>query len=270
MSTLFSSTAFIRAATTARAVGQEGAAFAEHVLRYPSGIRGERWPLSTPGCAHGAPDGTGAHSPVLLLHGLLDNQAVFTRMRRTLESGGAEHVHALNYNPLTVDVRSAAELLGRHVLHAREVYGGEQVAVVGHSLGGLIARYYVQLLGGDEHVHTVVTLGTPHEGTVTAHLLRPLPVAAELTPGSGVIEELRAPAPHCRTRFLAFRGDHDVLVLPPGRGELRHPDLWAENILVTGAGHVTLPVHPAVIARIGAALAAPAQRTEAGTDRLSA
>jgi pimeloyl-ACP methyl ester carboxylesterase len=269
-STAFTSTAFTRAATTVRAVSQEAAALAEHILRYPTGFPGERWPLSAPDCAHGAGSGQDPHRPVLLLHGLLDNQAVFTRMRRALVSGGAEHVHALNYNPLTVDVRSAAELLGRHVLHAREVYGGEQVAVVGHSLGGLIARYYVQLLGGDEHVHTVVTMGTPHEGTVTAHLLRPLPVAGELTPGSRVFEELRAPTPRCRTRFLAFRGDHDVLILPPGRGELRHPDLWAENILVTGAGHVTLPVHPAVIARIGTALAHPGQGTGASADRLSA
>jgi hypothetical protein len=258
------STMFSRAATTVRAVSQETAALAEHVLRYPSGIPGDRWPLPAATC------GADVHRPVLLLHGLLDNQAVFTRMRRALEADGLEHVHGLNYNPLTVDVRSAAELLGRHVQHAREVYGGERVAVVGHSLGGLIARYYVQLLGGDEHVHTVVTIATPHQGTYAAHVLRPLPVGTELLPGSSVLEELRAPAPHCRARFIAFRGDHDALILPNGRGALLHPDLWAENVLVTGAGHVTLPVHRDVIARIGAVLANPSRRTHADLDRLSA
>ncbi|MFC1409052.1 alpha/beta fold hydrolase [Streptacidiphilus sp. N1-12] len=258
------SSLFRRAATTVRAVTQETAALAEHLLRYPSGIPGESWPLPPPDCAHDT------HRPVLLLHGLFDNQAVFTRMRRSLHAHGREHVHALNYNLLTVDVRSAAELLGRHVLHTREVYGGEQVAVVGHSLGGLIARYYVQLLGGDELVHTVVTLGTPHGGTLGAHLLHPLPIATQLAPGSSVIEELRAPAPHCRTRFLAFRGDHDALILPPGLGELRHPDLWAENVLVTGTGHVALPVHPRVLAEVEAATAQPPTRTAAGADRLSA
>ncbi len=265
------STLFGRAATTARVVSQETAALAEHLLRYPTGIPGEPWPLPAPHCAHdGAGSGQNGHRPVLLLHGLFDNQAVFTRMRRALAADGAHHVHALNYNPFTVDVRNAAELLGRHVLHTREVYGGEQVAVVGHSLGGLIARYYVQLLGGDEHVHTVVTLGAPHEGTLAAHLLHPLPVATQLAPGSGVLEELRAPAPGCRTRFLVFRGDHDALVLPPGRGELRHPDLWAENVLVSATGHVTLPVHREVIARIGEALAHPSARTDAVPARLSA
>ena len=256
-----------RAATTARALTQETAALAEHLLRYPTGVPGERWPLPAPRCG---PDVHDTHRPVLLLHGLFDNQAVFTRMRRALAADGAHHVHALNYNPLTVDVRSAAELLGRHVQHTREVYGGEQVAVVGHSLGGLIARYYVQLLGGDASVHTVVTLGTPHQGTLAAHLLRPLPVGAELLPGSSVLEELRAPAAHCRAHFLAFRGDHDALILPTDHGALRHPDLWTENVLVTGTGHVTLPVHRDVIARIGAVLADPSHGVGLGTDRLSA
>ncbi|MFC1417086.1 esterase/lipase family protein [Streptacidiphilus cavernicola] len=257
-------TLFRRAATTARALSQETAALAEHLLRYPTGIAGESWPLPAPDCDHDA------HRPVLLLHGLFDNQAVFARMRRALAADGYAHVHALNYNPLTVDVRGAAELLDRHVRHVREVYGGERVAVVGHSLGGLIARYHVQLLGGDESVHTVVTLGAPHEGTLAARLLRPLPVAGQLLPGSSVLEELRAPAAHCRTRFLAFRGDHDALILPNGHGALRHPDLWTENILVTATGHVALPVHRDVIARIGAALAEAPAGTAVGIERISA
>ncbi|MHA6760518.1 esterase/lipase family protein [Streptacidiphilus sp. PAMC 29251] len=258
------SSLFRRAATTVRAVTQETAALAEHLLRYPTGIPGEPWPLPAARCAHET------HRPVLLLHGLFDNQAVFTRMRRSLNADGWEHVHGLNYNLLTVDVRSAAELLGRHVQHTSEVYGGERVAVVGHSLGGLIARYYVQLLGGDALVHTVATLATPHGGTLSAHLLHPLPIADQLVPGSSVIEELRAPAPGCRTRFLAFRGDHDPLILPPGRGELRHPDLWAENVLVAGTGHIALPVHRTVITRIAAALANPPGQARPGADRLSA
>jgi pimeloyl-ACP methyl ester carboxylesterase len=256
-----------RAATTVRAVSQETAALAEHLLRYPTGIPGECWPLPAPDCAH---DAALAHAPVLLLHGLFDNQAVFARMRRSLEEHGQEHVHGLNYNPLTVELRSAAELLGRHVRHVREVYGGERVAVVGHSLGGLIARYYVQLLGGDQHVHTVITLGTPHDGTLGAHLLHPLPIAGQLVPGSSVFDELRAPVPRCRTRFVVFRGDHDVLILPHARGELRHADLWAENILVPGAGHLTLPVHRTVLTLVRAALADPAGAVEGQPDRLSA
>ena len=54
---------------------------------------------------------------------------------------------------------------------ACEVTGAQQVHVVGHSLGGLVARYHVQRLSGDARVHTLVALGTPHQGTMAAYLL---------------------------------------------------------------------------------------------------
>jgi hypothetical protein len=44
-------------------------------------------------------------------------------------------------------------------------------------MGGLVARYYVQRLGGDERVHTLVTLGTPHAGTMP----RPAPSGGQAT-----------------------------------------------------------------------------------------
>ena len=259
---------FCHALTIARAAGQEASALAGHVLLYPSGISPERWPLPAPDCDH-SPDAA-PHTPVLLLHGLFDNRAVFSRMRRSLNSHGWEHVHALNYNPVTVDLREAAELFGRHVLHTREVYGGERVAVIGHSLGGLIARYYVQRLGGDEHVHTAVTLATPHEGTLSAHLIHPLPISRQLLPGSSVFQELSAPAPGCTTRFVVFRGEHDPLILPQRSAALRHPDLWAENVLVLGTGHVTLPVHRTVITQVREVLTGPQLSTVDGPIQLTA
>jgi pimeloyl-ACP methyl ester carboxylesterase len=166
-----------------RATAVETAALAGHLLLYPTGLTPETWPVWPPGCGHAALGRP--HGPVLLLHGLFDNRAVFAPLRRTLRAHGHEHVHAVNYNPLSVDVHQAAERFGRQVVLARRAYGGERVTVVGHSLGGLIARYYVQLLGGGEHVHSVVTLGTPHQGTHSALLLRALPIARQLLPDSG-------------------------------------------------------------------------------------
>jgi pimeloyl-ACP methyl ester carboxylesterase len=242
---------FCRTAALARGVGLEGAALAGHLALYPGGFAPERRPLPPRHCSH---DATAGHSPVLLLHGLFDNRAVFTLLRHNLHIHGWDHLHGLNYNPLTLDVPRAAALLGRHVEHTRRVYGGERLAIVGHSLGGLIARYYVQLLGGSAHVHTLVTLGTPHQGTVVAHALRPLPIVRQMLPDSEVMAALAAPAPGCRTRFLCFWGDLDPLIVPHGNARLAHPDLTTENVLVRNAGHLTLPVHWEVLARIRAEL----------------
>lgn len=43
-----------------------------------------------------------------------------------------------------------------------------RVVFVGHSMGGLVARYYVDVLGGDEITRKVITLGTPHRGALNA------------------------------------------------------------------------------------------------------
>ncbi|WP_042365520.1 esterase/lipase family protein [Streptacidiphilus neutrinimicus] len=239
---------FCRAAALARGVGLEGAALTGHLLLYPGGFTPERHP--TPGRLHCAHPSDSGHSPVLLVHGLFDNRAVFTVLRHNLHVHGWDHVHALNYSPFSLDVPRAATLLGRHVERLRRVYGGEPVTIIGHSLGGLIARYYVQRLGGDALVPRVVTLATPHQGTEAARLLQPLPIVRQLRAGSAVLAELEQPARGCRTRFLCFWGDLDPLILPPRNGALRHPDLRAENIVIRNAGHLSLPIHGEVLARI--------------------
>ncbi len=43
-----------------------------------------------------------------------------------------------------------------------------QVILVGHSMGGLVARYYVEALGGWKHCRALVTIGSPHRGAVGA------------------------------------------------------------------------------------------------------
>lgn len=115
--------------------------------------------------------------PVVLLHGFIDNRSAFVVLRRTLTRHG-RRLASLNYSPLTRDVRTAAELLGRHVEEICARTGHGRVDIVGHSLGGLIARYYVQRLGGDRRVRTLVTLGTPHGAP-------PSPPGRAFTPSCG-------------------------------------------------------------------------------------
>lgn len=239
---------FCRAAALASGVGLEGAALTGHLLCYPGGFAPERRP--TRGRLHCAHPTGSEHSPVLLVHGLFDNRAVFTVLRHNLHVHGWDHVHAVNYSPFSLDVPRAAALLGRHVERLHRVYDGDPVTIIGHSLGGLIARYYVQRLGGDALVPRVVTLATPHQGTETARLLHPLPIVRQLRPDSAVLAELGSPAPGCRTRFLCFWGDLDPLILPPRNAALSHPDLRAENMLIRNAGHLSLPIHGQVLAQV--------------------
>ncbi|MEU2964977.1 alpha/beta fold hydrolase [Streptomyces ardesiacus] len=262
--------------TLLKASALEAAIFAGHVLLYPSGIVQERRPAAralrpedapdpqpSPGAAPRLP--APARPPVVLLHGFIDNRSVFLLLRRSLAQHGRHAIESLNYSPLTCDIRTAAELLGRHVEEICERTGSERVDVVGHSLGGLIARYYVQRLGGDRRVRTLVTLGTPHSGTKVVPLANAHPIVRQMRPGSAVIEELTRPAPGCRTRFVSFWSDLDHVMDPLETACLTHPDLDTENVRVSGIGHLALPVHPAVATGIRQALDTSGAETEAGT-----
>ncbi|MFG2135479.1 esterase/lipase family protein [Streptomyces sp. NPDC048650] len=235
------------------------AVLAGHLLLYPTGISQEQ-PVQPPATAEGAPpllptEGR-THPPVVLLHGFVDNRSVFVLLRRTLHRHGWRHLEALNHSPLTCDLRKAAELLGRHVEGVCARTGHRRVDIVGHSLGGLIARYYVQRLGGDARVRTVITLGTPHSGTRVAPLMSAHPLVRQLRPDSPVIAELALPAPNCRTRFVAFWSDADQIMVPARTARIDHPDLIAYNVHVAGVGHLALPVNGTVAAGIREALTA--------------
>ncbi|MFF7144366.1 MULTISPECIES: esterase/lipase family protein [Streptomyces] len=231
----------------------ELAAIVTAVALYPSGMGEER---RRAGARAAVPDGTvslpdlSVDSPVLLVHGLCSNRAIFHVMRRGLRQAGFRRVTVLNYSWLSDDVRSAARLLADEVERICESSGHERVHVIGHSLGGVIARYYVQRMGGDARVHTLVTLGAPHHGTLAARVPLPLRAIRQLRPGSEVLTELAEPAPGCGTRFVAFHSDLDELILPAANARLVHPDLQVRNVRVRAVGHVTLPLHHGVVGEI--------------------
>ncbi len=195
-----------------------------------------------------------AGTPILLVHGVVDNRSVFTVLRGGLQRRGFHAVRSINYSPLTSDVRVAATLLATRVEQLCAETGFERIHLIGHSMGGLIARYYVQRLGGDERVHTLVTMGTPHEGTRPACLV-PHRLARQLRPDSELVTELREPAPGCRTRFVALWSDLDQMMVPRRSARIDHPDLVARNVVIRGVGHLSLPIHRAAVHEIGLTLA---------------
>ncbi len=65
--------------------------------------------------------------------------------------------------------------------------GAPKVVILAHSMGGLVSRYYIETLGNDDVVDRLITIGTPHKGTVLADLIsnelvRAIPSASAIDP----------------------------------------------------------------------------------------
>ncbi|MGW6985590.1 esterase/lipase family protein [Streptomyces sp. NPDC054932] len=71
--------------------------------------------------------------------------------------------------------KTVARALGRWQDSAPERRDA-QVIFICHSMGGLVARHYVEVLGGHEVTRRVITMGTPHRGSLDAliHLVNGL------------------------------------------------------------------------------------------------
>jgi pimeloyl-ACP methyl ester carboxylesterase len=119
-----------------------------------------------------------------------------------------------------------------------------RLVLVGHSMGGLVARYFTSVLGGAREVRAAVTLGTPFRGAVKA--------AHILNAGRGA----PVPLPRRRLRRLAatMPGLHDLLpsyrCVTEGNGARR---LTASDVASLG-GNSELAVDSA---RLHEQLAAP-------------
>jgi triacylglycerol lipase len=229
-------------------VAEEATTTATFAIRYPLGI------LETALTTGQPSDGPAHDTPVLLVHGYGHNQSGWWSMDRYMRNHGHTSIHRLNYLPLGRGVPVLAARLAKRVSEIRDLTGAEKIHIVGHSLGGILLRWYIQELGGDEIVDNAITLASPHEGTAMAYLW-PERTAQHIRPGSWVINRLRDGARPSTVRWTAFWSDSDLLVQPHTAAQLLDPVLGATNVRVRGVGHLTFLSSPRVIRAVTAQVA---------------
>src|SRR5262245_49151713 len=129
-------------------IGREVLAFLASSLLYPFGL-----PATKKRRPRRADQRT-----VVLVHGYLANRSCFFPLAAYLRARGLGPVLAFDYRS-SGGVEAAAIRLKQFL--RRRVRGG-RIDLVCHSLGGLVARAYLQELGGARRVDRCITLGTPH------------------------------------------------------------------------------------------------------------
>src|SRR3989344_3803019 len=124
---------------------------------YPLGLRKAKDPVLIAYHAH--------KRPILLIHGLFHNRSAFFGIQRRLSRWGWPHIYMMNLATYTKGISELAKEVSKKADIILKKTNSKKIDIIAHSLGGIIARYYIQLLGGSLKVRHCVTLGTPHQGT---------------------------------------------------------------------------------------------------------
>ena len=195
----------------------------------------------------------------VLLHGLAHHRGAMQRTEAAVAEAGwavANVGHPSVRLPVEVHARAASQAAA-----ALAEDGAEEVAFVGHSLGGLIAREAMARAGSDGwNRGALVVLGSPASGSAIAHLLRRFPLyKAVLGPCGQTVTpagaSLVAPAQARGVGVIAggngrggwnplLRGDNDGVV---SVSETRMPDAETGFLLVRSL-HTPLARHPDAVA----------------------
>lgn len=174
-------------------------------------------------------------TPIVLLPGAFGQELVYWNAWHWFLERDGFHAYGASFPRFTFsDLTQSARLVAQKVDEVLAVEDASKVALVGHSMGGLIGRYYVKALGGHEKVSLLACLGTPHHGTWMGATAPVLKGTRQILPGSDFLHELNQ-GDHMGVRVLNIWSQFDGVVIPAESSLLEMPDV--ENRALPFAGH---------------------------------
>lgn len=184
--------------------------------------------------------------PVLLIHGYGCNSGYWHPLSKKLFSAGITH-HAIDMEPIFGGIDDYIPLMRQAIVGLCDETGNDRIIIVAHSMGGLVARAYLRT-HGNSHIARIITLGTPHHGTVLANCAIGVN-SKQMRRGGRFTREksadwlmtLAQSEKHTTyTLFTSIYSLHDNIIAPQSSCILS----GATNIPIQGIGHVGLAIHP--------------------------
>lgn len=193
-------------------------------LSFPSSPAFAGTPRSKPKC------------PVVLVHGYLDTAVKLQKMASFLRAAGwTVFTPTLSPSNGAVRLEELAAQLETYI-EAR-VAKSQEVDLVGFSMGGLICRYYAQRLGGMQRTRKLITIASPHHGTLTGYASG-RPGCRQMRPGSAFLADLNKDAASLgKLDFTTIWTPLDLMIVPATSSRLgigKEVVLW-------------LPAHPLMV-----------------------
>lgn len=189
-----------------------------------------------------APMGLPSTTTVVLLHGVYCNGGIWRPLRNYLHARRPDlRVIAPSLGPVRADIHSQAQRFAQW-LDAVALSPTGRLVIVGHSMGGLIARICIAKRMTQRRVDMLICIGAPHRGSELACIV-PGNLGRDLHPQSRVLQELNETAMQSPgTPVVNIYSCHDNLVVPADSAHLPS----ARNHVLHGVGHMTLVYSAAV------------------------
>lgn len=196
--------------------------------------------FSAPAPASGDPQS--AHLPVLFIHGFTCNAGFWRKHLAYFQRHGSAHLATISLEPIHNRIDAYAPQISTAVEELLARSGSDQCIIVGHSMGGLATRYFLSTEEA-QRVKGVVTLGTPHSGTMMAHFSF-AKNAHQMRRLSQWLERLGAQEKNLNLPpFSALVGTHDNIVSPQECAAYEP----ASNTYMTGISHIAMAYDMQVI-----------------------
>ncbi len=112
--------------------------------------------------------------PIILIHGLWNTSSIFSSITLQLDNFGIEYfAPTLEHSFGMTSILDLTNKLNELIL---EKYGLEkEIDILGFSMGGLIARHWLQTFNGYKRTRRLISIGSPHKGTLMAQLIPKYP-----------------------------------------------------------------------------------------------
>lgn len=191
-----------------------------------------------------------SHRPaVLLVHGYLCNRAVW---RPLLRSRALAHCNlaTVNLEPVFGSIDAYADRIAAAVDRLRAACGAARVILIGHSMGGVAIRAYLRR-HGDAHVARVITIASPHGGTLLGRLGHGVN-ARQMARSSAYMAALEAAlTPAMRAKFVCLATRDDNMIIPRTSPLLP----GARHLVFDRVGHLAMVVDHGVWQALAEAVA---------------
>lgn len=147
---------------------------------------------------------------VIIIHGFTSSAEYMWELSSNLSNNNF-NVFQFNYNSYRGIEKAASSLL--EILNELNslsdgVIEEKGIALVCHSMGGLVGRAFVQLCNGGNYVKAIVTLGSPHDGTLQSSEL----VDALIKWGEFISTAMPYFTPECNSAMELTGGDKRKII----------------------------------------------------------